>query len=257
MNRACWRACLRALWIPCARASGAWYVKLKFHIKSLIDLFPSPWQINQQINQEHAKIKAIQRTLLDISLDLQSTKFSHKLRSQLSDESNVNKDPAAWFKPDPDIWTPPPKDPDVWGPPKPPPSIQQIGRRATSTTNNRRATVNSAQGSSGGGRPNTISQIPARNGGPGAARNSRSSTSATTARGGAGANGRAGGRKLSTSNSNNNNNNNENKDEDGTATGSNGTTGDGEGGEQQAGEEERKFQPNNHIEAELVDILGE
>lgn len=213
------------------------------------------FQINQQINQEHAKIKAIQRTLQDISLDLQTTKFSHKLRSQLSEESNVTKDPAAWFKPDPDIWTPPPKDPDVWGPPKPPAPIQQVGRRATTTGNNRRSNLNSAQSSSG--RTSTIPQINTRNG-PGAARNSRNSAASSTnsARGGT-ANGRAGGRKLSTSNSNNNNNNNESKEDDGTATGSNGTTADGEGGEQQAGEEERKFQPNNHIEAELVDILGE
>jgi len=66
-------------------------------------------------------------------------------------------------------------------------------------------------------------------------------------------NGRAGGRKLSTSN------NNEARDDDSTAAGSNGggAGGEGESGDQQAAqEEERKFQPNNHIEAELVDILG-
>lgn len=28
-----------------------------------------------------------------------------------------NKDPAAWFRPDPDIWAPPTRDPDVFGPP--------------------------------------------------------------------------------------------------------------------------------------------
>ncbi|XP_034487781.1 katanin p60 ATPase-containing subunit A-like 1 [Drosophila innubila] len=226
-------------------------------LKSTVDpMRKGKWNmINQQINQEHAKIKAIQRTLQDISLDLQNTKFAHKLRSQLSEESNVNKDPAAWFKPDPDIWTPPPKDPDVWGPPKPPPSIQTVGRRAT-TSNSRRTTAAPQSSSS---RPSTIPQSTGRNG-PATTRSNRNSASTSnSARGGA--NGRVGGRKLSTSNSNVtysniNNNNNDGKDDEATATGSNGTTADGEGaGEQQATEEERKFQPNNHIEAELVDIL--
>ncbi|KAH8403987.1 hypothetical protein KR215_007720, partial [Drosophila sulfurigaster] len=227
-------------------------------LKSTVDpMRKGKWNmINQQINQEHAKIKAIQRTLQDISLDLQTNKFAHKLRTQLSEESNVNKDPAAWFKPDPDIWTPPPKDPDVWGPPKPPPSIQTVGRRATSTANSRRT---SAAPQSSSGRPSTIPQSTTRNG-PGAAGaggRGNARNSASTSRGGA-ANGRLGGRKLSTSNNNNNNNNNnEGKDDEATATGgSNGTSGEGgDASEQQSNEEERKFQPNNHIEAELVDIL--
>ncbi|KAH8256332.1 hypothetical protein KR032_001207, partial [Drosophila birchii] len=210
--------------------------------------------INQQISQEHAKIKAIQRTLQDISLDLQTTKFAHKLRHQLSEESTTSKDPSSWFKPDPDIWTPPPKDPDVWGPPKPPApaaTTQAVGRRAA--PNNRRTTT-AAQSN----RPNsTIPQSTSRNG-VSAGRNSRHTTATATAptSGARSINGRAGGRKLSTSN---NNNNNEAKDEEATAAGSNGggAGGEGENGDQQAGgqEEERKFQPNNHIEAELVDIL--
>ncbi|EDW34336.1 GL22198 [Drosophila persimilis] len=211
--------------------------------------------INQQISQEHAKVKAIQRTLQDISLDLQTTKFAHKLRHQLSDESNVNKDPAAWFKPDPDIWTPPPKDPDVWGPPKPPPSAsasttQAVGRRAAA--NSRRTTSTAPQSN----RPSTIPQITSRNG-PSTARNVRNSSAAaaSTSNSARATNGRAGGRKLSTSNNDRNANNNDSKDEDSVAGSNGGGAGDGEGGDTQAGEEERKFQPNNHIEAELVDIL--
>ncbi|XP_039491916.1 katanin p60 ATPase-containing subunit A-like 1 isoform X1 [Drosophila santomea] len=201
--------------------------------------------INQQISQEHAKIKALQKSLQDISLDLQSTKFAHKLRHQLSEESTTSKDPSAWFKPDPDIWTPPPKDPDVWGPPKPALPTQAVGRRAA--PNNRRTTP-ATQNS----RPNsTITQSTARNG-PSSTRNSRISTSAAASNSGARTtNGRAGGRKLSTSNTN------EARDDDSTAAGINGgAAGEGENGEQQAAQEdERKFQPNNHIEAELVDIL--
>ncbi|XP_023178992.2 katanin p60 ATPase-containing subunit A-like 1 isoform X1 [Drosophila hydei] len=219
-------------------------------LKSTVDpMRKGKWNmINQQINQEHAKVKAIQRTLQDISLDLQNTKFAHKLRSQLSDDSNVNKDPSAWFKPDPDIWTPPPKDPDVWGPPKPPPPVQQVGRRATTTSSRR-----TAGGAPNSGRPSTIPQSTARNG-TATARNTRGTASTSnSARGGA--NGRIAGRKLSTSNSINNNNNIDSKDDDATAAVSNGSTADGDASEQQATEEERKFQPNNHIEAELVDIL--
>lgn len=52
-----------------------------------------------------------------MTLDLQSSQFASKLRTQTSETET--KDPSSWFRPDPDIWTPPPKDPDVWGPPKP------------------------------------------------------------------------------------------------------------------------------------------
>jgi len=139
-------------------------VYIKYIITPTFYLLVINSQINQQISQEHAKIKAIQRTLQDISLDLQSTKFAHKLRHQLSEESTSSKDPSAWFKPDPDIWTPPPKDPDVWGPPKPPPTTQAVGRRAA--PNNRR-TAPASQNS----RPSsTIPQSTARNG-PASTRN--------------------------------------------------------------------------------------
>lgn len=53
-----------------------------------------------------------------MTLDLQNTQFAHKLRTKIS-EDDTTKDPASWFRPDPDIWTAPPKDPDVWGPPRP------------------------------------------------------------------------------------------------------------------------------------------
>lgn len=52
-----------------------------------------------------------------MTLDLQTSSFASKFRAQTSETET--KDPASWFRPDADIWTPPPKDPDVWGPPKP------------------------------------------------------------------------------------------------------------------------------------------
>lgn len=49
-------------------------------------------------------------------MDLQHSQFASKMKTQISE--NDTKDPAAWFRPDPDIWTPPPKDPDVWSQPR-------------------------------------------------------------------------------------------------------------------------------------------
>lgn len=39
---------------------------------------------------------------------------------QQQQQQQVETNPAAWFKPPPDIWTPAPRDPDVWDPPTPP-----------------------------------------------------------------------------------------------------------------------------------------
>lgn len=76
-----------------------------------------PSQIKQQIAKEYDQIKDIQRTLSEMSLDLQNSQFASKLKTtQYNDDEP--KDPSLWFRPDPDIWTPPPKDPDVWAPPK-------------------------------------------------------------------------------------------------------------------------------------------
>lgn len=75
------------------------------------------FQVKQQISKEYSQIKDIQRTLSEMTLDLQSSQFASKFRTQTSETET--KDPASWFRPDPDIWTPPPKDPDVWGPPRP------------------------------------------------------------------------------------------------------------------------------------------
>ncbi|GBP08837.1 Katanin p60 ATPase-containing subunit A-like 1 [Eumeta japonica] len=73
--------------------------------------------VKQQISKEYSQIKEIQRTLSEMTLDLQSSQFASKLRTHTSEAEA--RDPSSWFQPDPDIWTPPPKDPDVWGPPKP------------------------------------------------------------------------------------------------------------------------------------------
>lgn len=39
------------------------------------------------------------------------------LRRNMATTETETRDPAAWFRSSPDIWTPPPRDPDVFGPP--------------------------------------------------------------------------------------------------------------------------------------------
>lgn len=98
---------------------GKWTMVRNFFLKrfNLFNNYFLALQVKQQITKEYSQIKEIQRTLSDMTLDLQTSQFASKLRTQTSETET--KDPSAWFRPDPDIWTPPPKDPDVWGPPKP------------------------------------------------------------------------------------------------------------------------------------------
>ncbi|XP_065368566.1 katanin p60 ATPase-containing subunit A-like 1 isoform X2 [Calliphora vicina] len=188
--------------------------------------------VKQQITKEYSQIKEIQRTLSEMTLDLQSSHFASKLRTQTSETET--KDPSSWFRPDPDIWTPPPKDPDVWGPPKPEkPAVPNRNRNVTGKksipTKSTIPTRNSASSNGFNKKSNTASSSSARS------TNSRTSTSNR--------------KSAVTGNSNASNNkddNNSNKDNDEARD---------EESPDQEDKEEKKFQPNNHIEAELVDIL--
>lgn len=51
-----------------------------------------------------------------MSIDIQHAPL-HAMRRSIAAPEMENKDPAAWFRPDPDIWAPPNRDPDVFGPP--------------------------------------------------------------------------------------------------------------------------------------------
>ncbi|KAM7363618.1 katanin p60 isoform 1-T1 [Cochliomyia hominivorax] len=190
--------------------------------------------VKQQITKEYSQIKEIQRTLSEMTLDLQSSHFASKLRTQTSETET--KDPSSWFRPDPDIWTPPPKDPDVWGPPKPEkPAVPNRNRNITT------------------GKKTTKSTIPTRNSASSNGLNKKSNTTASTS------SARSTNSRTSTSNrksavtSNNNNNASNNKD-DNNSNKDNDEARDEESPDQEE-KEEKKFQPNNHIEAELVDIL--
>ncbi|XP_055677645.1 katanin p60 ATPase-containing subunit A-like 1 [Lutzomyia longipalpis] len=91
--------------------------------------------IQQQLSKEYSEVKSIQRTLTEISIDMQSATLKTKLRVPTTEVPT--RDPAAWFRPDPDVWMPPShRDPDVWPPPTPqdsrsggPARQQQKGRK--------------------------------------------------------------------------------------------------------------------------------
>lgn len=72
--------------------------------------------IQQQISKEYTELKGIQKTLSEVTMDLKNVPMQARIRSHVQEEPT--KDPAAWFKADPDVWVPPSnRDPDVWGPP--------------------------------------------------------------------------------------------------------------------------------------------
>ncbi|XP_055642615.1 katanin p60 ATPase-containing subunit A-like 1 [Toxorhynchites rutilus septentrionalis] len=107
--------------------------------------------IQQEINKEYTQMKLIQKTLTEITMDLQNAPLQARIRTPLHE--TANKDPAAWFRADPDIWAPPNpnRDPDVWGPPPMPlerehntggRTIASRSQSRSSTALNRKAEVN-------------------------------------------------------------------------------------------------------------------
>lgn len=56
-----------------------------------------------------------------MTTNTKNSALTSRIKSQLQQNHHqIDTNPAAWFKPPPDIWTPAPKDPDVWDPPTPP-----------------------------------------------------------------------------------------------------------------------------------------
>lgn len=59
-------------------------------------------------------MKSIQKELTEMTMDLHNAPF----RRPPTKSTEEYKDPAAWFRPDPDVWSPPSyHDPDVFAPP--------------------------------------------------------------------------------------------------------------------------------------------
>ncbi|EAT40653.1 AAEL007637-PA [Aedes aegypti] len=101
--------------------------------------------IQQEINKEYSQMKLIQKSLTEITMDLQNAPLQARIRTPLHE--TANRDPAAWFRADPDVWMPPNpnRDPDVWGPPPDMNTSRSIASRnqsRSSTTLNRKAEVN-------------------------------------------------------------------------------------------------------------------
>lgn len=183
--------------------------------------------INQQIQKEYAEMKAIQKTLSEMTLDLHNIPYAQKMKPQMSEDEV--KDPASWFRPDPDIWTPPVKDPDVWGPPRPekpvPPSRSRSSNAVVNRKLDRKSTIpqRTTLGSKKASAPNTArASITSQNG-----RNNGSTN-----------------RKALSAASSSSTDNNQIKEED---------IKDDENAVEE--EKEKKFEPSSHLESELVDIL--
>lgn len=102
--------------------------------------------IQQEINKEYSQMKQIQKSLTEITMDLQNAPLQARIRTPLHE--TANRDPAAWFRADPDVWMPPNpnRDPDVWGPPPDmiatSRTIASRNQSRSSTTLNRKAEVN-------------------------------------------------------------------------------------------------------------------
>lgn len=187
------------------------------------------WEmINQQIQKEYSEIKSIQKTLSEMTMDLHNMPFAHKMKSQISEDET--RDPASWFRPDPDIWTPPVKDPDVWGPPRPEKPVPPSRSRSSNAVVNRKL--------------DRKSTIPQRAAAPGAKRTSAPNTARNS---NPGQNGRSNG-----------SNNRKTMSAIGGSSADNGQTKEDDCKDEDntvEEEKEKKFEPSSHLESELVDIL--
>lgn len=182
-------------------------------------------QIQQQVSKEYDQLKSIQKELTELTMGMANTPLQALRRNMASTETET-RDPAAWFRADPDIWSPPQhRDPDVFGPPidRSLPQMPQMpqGRPQRPGTNrkvdNRRGppSKTSAKDAKGGPRKSTAPATSARS-------ISKDSNRRTT----------------DSSQNNKENKEDENKDEEPPA------------------EDERKFEASNHIDGDLVDVLG-
>lgn len=207
--------------------------------------------IQQEISKEYNQMKLIQKTLTEITMDLQNAPLQARIRTPLHE--TASKDPAAWFRADADIWTPPNpnRDPDVWGPPPDlngsgvhgePRSIASRNQSRSGTALNRKAEANrknavtkSATTTAVGGRKGAGSKAGATNGRTGTLPRNKAKNGASASAGGGGGSGDTG------------------------SEGSKGEKSDKEKNDEEdqenQDEPERKFEPASHGDVDLVDML--
>lgn len=185
-------------------------------------------------------MKQIQKTLMEISMDLKNAPLLARAQRNMGEASRPG-DPSAFFRPErDDIYYPPSltRDPDVWDPPPP---IENKTRNTRISTANRKSEVN---------RKNAATKSATSNGPPGI--KGRLGTTSGRQVNGKASSARAGSSK---------NGNGANKDQESR-------NGDNKGGEksdkdkeddedQQSEPPEKKFEPASHCDVDLVDMLGE
>lgn len=106
--------------------SGVYYETLLQEVQRYVATLIEPlrkgkWtMILQQITKEYQQLKQIQQELVQISMDMQHAPISTLRRQTNNAVVESDRNPAAFFKADPDIWTgTTSRDPDVWPPPSP------------------------------------------------------------------------------------------------------------------------------------------
>ncbi|XP_050083506.1 katanin p60 ATPase-containing subunit A-like 1 [Anopheles aquasalis] len=222
--------------------------------------------VQQEISTEYNQLKQTQKTITEITMDLQNAPLQARFRAPLRETTtSYHNDPAAWFRADPDVWMPPSmgRDPDVWGPPPdmPPPSdyrrtVAPRTQSRSSTALNRKSEVNRRNAATKSASSTTVGA-----GGRKTASQGGVSSRASTATNGASRTGTLGRTQRSQGGATNR--------ASSIADNNNGTTGpaseksdkeklddeEANGGGSTPEEVERKFEPASHGDVDLVDML--
>ncbi|XP_055546691.1 katanin p60 ATPase-containing subunit A-like 1 [Wyeomyia smithii] len=92
--------------------------------------------IQQEINKEYNQMKLIQKTLSEITMDLQNAPLQARIRTKLHE--TASKDPSLWLRSEQDLYNQQ-RDPDIFEPL--PPEQNTGGRSMASRNQNRNSTI--------------------------------------------------------------------------------------------------------------------
>ncbi|KAL5273729.1 KATNA1 family protein [Megaselia abdita] len=137
----------------------------KAMLETLDSQMKGKWKmVHDQVTKEHTQIKAIQQALREMTTNTKNSALTSRIKSQFQQQQQVETNPAAWFKPSPDIWTPAPKDPDVWDPPTPPVPARTNRNNNIAKKNDRRSGLPQKAGAPGARRASTATKPGTTNG---------------------------------------------------------------------------------------------